>query len=130
MAKMEITIDTLTSDYDWAAVFGEDDGGNTSKEVTTAVVGDGTSVASFSRTDVAEVIAAVNGEHDESDWVGVFRLKDGRFAVCYGSCDYTGWDCRGGNSMVVAKTLNDALLFGLSKEQCERLELVRPEESK
>jgi hypothetical protein len=46
---------------------------------------------SFTREDVDQIIAMVNGENDESDWVGVFRLKDSRYACLRAWCDYTGW---------------------------------------
>lgn len=54
----------------------------------------GTSVSAdgFTRGDVIEVIAKVNGENDDADWVGVFRLRDGRYAYLSAGCDYTGWD--------------------------------------
>lgn len=70
---------------------------------------------------MAYIIAAVNGANDESDWLGVFRLKDGRYAVCSGGCDYTGWDCHAGNYMLVAENFPDVLQFGLSDPEAERL---------
>ncbi len=33
------------------------------------------------RKDVVEILAAVNGYNDGDEWVGVFRMKDGRFLV-------------------------------------------------
>lgn len=45
----------------------------------------------FVPTDVAEVIASVDGENDGDEWVGVFRLHDGRFVTVTAGCDYTGW---------------------------------------
>lgn len=41
---------------------------------------------------VAEVIASADGENDGPDWVGIFRMTDGRFAKVFAGCDYTGWD--------------------------------------
>ncbi len=49
-------------------------------------------ISAPSRIDIAEIIAAVNGKNDRDSWLGVFLLKDGRFLVAEGSCDYTGWD--------------------------------------
>lgn len=40
---------------------------------------------------VARVVATANGEADGDDWLGVFEMKDGRFAVVRAGCDYTGW---------------------------------------
>ena len=45
----------------------------------------------FKREDVDLIIAIVDGMNDESDWVGVFLLKDGRYASIRAGCDYTGW---------------------------------------
>lgn len=45
----------------------------------------------FALTDVKRVIARVDGENDESDWVGVFELHDGRYVAIEAWCDYTGW---------------------------------------
>jgi hypothetical protein len=85
----EITLEELPTDYDWASVFGEENGFNCNSEVHSM---DGTSTERMKRTDVVEIIAAVNGEGDGAEWAGVFRLKDGRFLFATGSCDYTGWD--------------------------------------
>ena len=45
----------------------------------------------FTREDVSEIIAIVDGVNDELSWVGVFRLKDSRYACIRAWCDYTGW---------------------------------------
>lgn len=50
------------------------------------------STTAFTRDDVAEIIAMAEGENDGAEWVGVFRLNDGRFAVLRAGCDYTGWE--------------------------------------
>lgn len=46
----------------------------------------------FTRDDVCRIIAMEDGENDGPDWVGVFELKDGRFASIRAGCDYTGFD--------------------------------------
>ena len=45
----------------------------------------------FDREDVGKVYGMIDGEGDEADWIGVFLLKDGRFACLRAGCDYTGW---------------------------------------
>jgi hypothetical protein len=83
-----MTIDELLNSYDWANVFGE--GGNCLKEVESA---DGAPTDPIpTRADVAEVLASVDGENDGADWVGAFRLHDGRLLFAKGWCDYAGWD--------------------------------------
>lgn len=57
---------------------------------------------------IDEVIAMVDGENDESPWVGVFKAKDGKLVVVHSSCDYTGWDCQSGGEAYVCDTLDEA----------------------
>ncbi len=42
--------------------------------------------------DIKHVAATIPGENDEWDWFWVVLLKDGRYALITGGCDYTGWD--------------------------------------
>lgn len=123
--KKEITLEELLTDYDWAQVFADENAGNVDKIVQIAPPGTVISDTPFSRSDVAEIIAAVNGDYDGPDWLGVFLLHDGRYAVAAGGCDYTGWDCRASNSLTVCKDWNDVLLFGLDDQQRERLGLTK-----
>lgn len=86
-----MNVEQLCQDYDWKCAFADEGNvscGNCTKDLAAYGVTD----AEFSRCDVAEVLASVNGENDGPDWVGVFRLKDERFATVTGGCDYTGWD--------------------------------------
>jgi hypothetical protein len=92
MPVIEITLEKLLRDRNWAEVFADENSGNVSKETDACPPGADVDLTPPSRDDVAEIIAAVNGDNDGPDWVGVFRLKDGRFLVASGSCDYTGWD--------------------------------------
>jgi hypothetical protein len=123
MPKVEITLEDLLNSYDWAEVFADESSGNTTKETSEVPPGAYVSTEPASRKDVAEIIAAVNGENDGEEWIGVFRLKDGRYLVAQGGCDYTGWDCQAGNSMVVAASWNDIIQFGLTDLEKERLGL-------
>lgn len=127
MAHIEITIEQLIDDYDWAEVFGEGTGGNTTGTIQVIPPGAAVDSSPVTRADVADIIAAVNGENDESDWVGLFLLRDGRYLVAEGGCDYTGWDCRAGNSLCVAGNLEDAIRLGLTEEQQARLGLLTTE---
>jgi hypothetical protein len=77
----------------------------------------------FVREDVAEIIAIDDGENEGRDWVGVFHLKDGRFAFLSAGCDYTGWDCQAGGSSWVAADLPSLIRWGLRAEDRERLKL-------
>lgn len=86
---MAMSVEDLKESYDWAEVFGEGYGGNTTPDVASL---DGTPTDSVLRKDVEEVMASDDGESDGDEWLGVFRMKDGRFLAASGSCDYTGWD--------------------------------------
>lgn len=119
-----MTLDELAASYDWREVFGEGNGGNTDKVLDACPPGAEVDLTPPTIADVAEVVASADGENDEAEWVGVFRLKDGRFLVASGWCDYTGWDCAAGNHLEVAATLADAIAFGLGDSQRARLGLA------
>lgn len=85
----EIELDELVDNYDWREVFGQGGGGNTTQDVESL---DGTDTSDCLIEDVIEILAAVNGEPDDDEWIGVFRMKDRRLLAACGSCDYTGWD--------------------------------------
>jgi hypothetical protein len=78
-------------------------------------------VEPFSIDDVAEIIAISDGQNDEEDWVGAFRLSDGRYAFISAWCDYTGWGCRDGGLARVADTLDDLIRLGMGDEDRKRL---------
>ena len=93
MAVIEITTEELLNDCDWAHVFGEANEPNCDATPEPLPPEDASVDLSMpKRSDVAEIIAAVNGENDSDAWDGVFRLNDGRYLLASGSCDYTGWD--------------------------------------
>lgn len=70
--------------YDWDEVFKY-----AAKPLPT--VGSEVSLDGFERADVKRVVAIVDGENEGPEWIGVFELHDGRFAVLRAGCDYTGW---------------------------------------
>ena len=121
----EIDLPDLLTDYDWSEVFGEGTGGNCNGTIQVVPPGAAVDSSGISREMVAEVIATVNGENDGPDWVGLFRLNDGRYLVAEGGCDYTGWDCQAGNSLCVAGSLDDAIKYGLNPEQQQRLGITK-----
>lgn len=117
-------------DYDWKEAFGA-----AGKEIGTQLNGVPVVVqftapvptTPFSREDVQEIIAISDGENDGSNWLGVFKLNDGRYAVIDSGCDYTGWGCQEWGSAEVAGSLSDIIRFGLSNEQRSRLGLTLPQ---
>lgn len=117
----DVTLEELVDSYDWREVFGVGGGGNCTDETDAIPPGAAVDTTPPKIEDVVEIYAAVNGENDESDWVGLFRVRDGRFVVAYGGCDYTGWDCRASNQIEVASTAADVVHLGLDKDQLARL---------
>jgi hypothetical protein len=59
-------------DYDWQEAFGYAEG--------------------FFRFDVMSILYQVDGENDAYSWIGVFQLRDKKYAAVRAGCDYTGWD--------------------------------------
>lgn len=88
----EIDLPQLLEDGDWAQVFADENSGNVSKDVDACPPGSDVDLTAPGRADVAKILAAVNGENDAKDWEGVFELRDGRYLLATGGCDYTGWD--------------------------------------
>lgn len=114
-------------DYDWAEVFGEGSGGNCTPIIPNLFPLDKeTSPATFSREDVVLIKGQVEGENDEADWVVWGQLKDGRWFVARGGCDYTGWDCRADNSGNVASSEAAIIRDGMDNGERERFELTLP----
>lgn len=62
----------------------------------------------FDVSDIERVVAVWEGERDEEDWRWVLELKDKRFVLLVGGCDYTGWDCQSSAESYVEKTAEDA----------------------
>ncbi len=89
---IEVTLSQLLEDGNWAEVFADENSGNVDKTTSAVPPGCGVDCTPPSRTDVAEVVAAANGDNDGPNWIGVFRLHDGRWLVASGGCDATGWD--------------------------------------
>ncbi len=110
--------------YDFAEVFGEGSGGNcTAIMPSRCPVDDETPLGTFSREDVGLICGIQDGENDERDWIVWGQLKDGRWFIARGGCDYTGWDCQAGNSGNVATTQADIIRFGMSEDERERFGL-------
>lgn len=106
---MDARLDT----YDWEEAFKYAD--------PERCIGSKVSEAPFTREDVEEVIALSEGENDEADWLGLFLLKDGRYAFLTAWCDYTGWDCQAGGAAWVSHSLEHLLQMGVPRDARKRL---------
>lgn len=107
-------------DYDWAEVFGEGTGGNCAPIIPGYAPGETCNAETFSREDVSRIKGQSEGENDERDWIVWGELKDGRWFIAVGGCDYTGWDCQASNHGSVASTEAALIRFGMTSEQRER----------
>lgn len=80
----------------------------------------------FKAEDISAVVAVVEGEHDESSWHWVVRLRGKRFALIVGSCDYTGWDCQSSAESIITNTaIQAAKLDGSPAARYELLEQIK-----
>lgn len=114
-------------DYDWAEVFGEGGGGNCVPFNPGTCRGDASN-ARFGREDVEEIRGQVTGENDGPPWIIWGRLKDGRWFIARGSCDYTGWDCQASNDGDVATSEEELINFGMELDERRRFGLELPDE--
>lgn len=127
------TVQELRDDYDWQQVFAyggkpmvPDSSGDTPSNYSHATTigcceGAKCKPEPFDFNDVAEVIAAVDGQNDEANWIAVVKLSDGRLAFLDAGCDYTGWDCQSGGSACVSHSLSNLARFGLTNDARTRM---------
>ncbi|MDQ0494031.1 hypothetical protein [Paenibacillus brasilensis] len=122
--------------YDWKEAFGyagKEKGTNANYQglnpITVVQFAKPVPTTPFDREDVEEIIAMSEGENDGPNWIGVFKLQDGRYATIDAGCDYTGWDCRADGFVEVAGSLDEIIKYGLSNEQRNRLGLFQGEDT-
>lgn len=99
---IETTLDEMRTDSNWKEAFGFS-GGDVD--------------------EVSDVLASVDGEKDGVNWVALFKLKDGSYAVLDAGCDYTGWDCEGWGEYRISPTFDHAVRFGLTEDARYRLDI-------
>lgn len=92
-----ITLEEFKDEYNWYEALtyaGKDRGyfGISDPPMPSPVTDTTMDCTPFGMEDVAEVIHAVEGEPDGTDWRCALRLNDGRYAYVEAGCDYTGWD--------------------------------------
>ena len=106
---------SLLDDYDWEQAFAM-----ASSKINPVINYTG-SLSPFDREDVDTIIAMDSGENDGNPWVGIFKLKDGRYVYLEAGCDYTGWDCQAGGSSWISDDLDHLWQFGTSHDSQNRL---------
>ena len=119
-----MTIQELLDSPDWAQIFGEENDGNVDSVVHVVPPGSSASDAPVLRADVKCIVAMAAAENiDWRHWLGVFLLRDGRYLIASGGCDYTGWGCRANNCLIVCESMKDVIEFGLTIEERDRVYL-------
>lgn len=120
--EMPAILDT----YNWEEVFGfgGDEHGNSQGEtphVSLAYPHAKCNTELFSRRDVKEIIHIVEGENDESSWICIGQLWDGRYFKCIAGCDYTGWDCQASGICEVADDYDELMRLAITPEEMDRI---------
>lgn len=118
------------ADYDWEKAFEyagvEERADWMSRDGTpnvSCMLGWSGDASGFTREDVAEIIAMSPGENDGPNWIGFFRLRDGRFAFLSAGCDYIGWDCRASGNAIVGPDRESMIRLGIGENDRDRLGL-------
>lgn len=123
---MSKALAAFLEDYNWKCAFGEamgvePDAFCTSRTNPRRVLGFIGNDEPFACAAVARIVAISDGEKDETPWVGLFELKDGRFGFVRAGCDFTGWDCRASGDAEVAASVDDLVRLAMSDEERARL---------
>lgn len=105
-------------DYAWKEAFGYAGEPDTcgKPDVRECFPGCKVSLSPFTRMDVAEILASVEGENDGPPWRMAGRLHDGRWFYLEAGCDYTGWDCQASGSVTMAENKADCIRFAMTQD--------------
>ena len=92
-------------------------------------IGEGRPLTSFRLTDIDSFnfFQVGHGDYAETDVVAFGTTWD-EFWLIEAWCDTTGWDCQAGGSIRVAKTFDDLVRYGMSKETRRMAGLLLQEE--
>lgn len=66
--------------------------------------------------DVGEFVHWHEGINEQENWMGVLRMKDGRWCYIESWCDYTGFDCQGGGEAFYASSEDELVRNCLTAE--------------
>lgn len=57
-------------------------------------------VLDFNQLEQSQIFFFQRGQNDEEAWIFIAKRKDGLYIYFNASCDYTGFDCRGGGVLM------------------------------
>jgi hypothetical protein len=124
------------NEYDWAEAFGfagekgtEAERWDGDADIDPCLPDVEMDTSPFGREDVEEIAGISEGENDEEDWRIYGRLKDGRWFYLEAWCDYTGWDCRAGGHVKIARTREECERYALTDRARQKFGLPTPTES-
>lgn len=109
-------INYILDSYDWQEVFKY-----CASEYISPVIGWEGSRNGFTLKDIVSVVGYADGENDGANWIGLFELKDGRFAFVTAGCDYTGWGCQEGGHTIVGPDEEIMMRLALGDEDRTRI---------
>lgn len=68
--------------------------------------------------NITEIYFQQDGEKDEETWILVYHTNayGGLYVYFEASCDYTGFDCRGGGEVKYSRNYDNLIRFGLPEE--------------
>ena len=101
---------------DWEEVFKY-----TGERNISPVIGWNGDCSTFHLSDISRVIGYDDGENDGPNWIGLFELKDGRFAFVTAGCDYTGWGCQEWGHAIVGPDEETMMRLALGDEDRVRI---------
>jgi len=55
------------------------------------------------------------GNHGSASFIFGESSKSVPFLFVKAGCDYTGWDCQASNSLIVARSMQDMVKFGMDE---------------
>jgi hypothetical protein len=65
-------------------------------------------------TKIEKIYCYQEGENDKEDWFLFAKLTNGIFIVYSATCDYSGFDCRGGMELQASRDFNTIFEKGLA----------------
>ncbi len=75
--------------------------------------------AALAPDDIARVVVLCDGRPHLAPWLGVFALRDGRFAAVRATCCGAGWECHADAEAIFAATVAELDLRPAERARAE-----------
>jgi uncharacterized protein (TIGR02996 family) len=83
-------------------------------------------MARFTLADIATIIAKSPGINEDTDWLCLGQLHNGRYFFIEAGCSYSGWDTHGTGRLIIGPNFESIVRFGPGVAQRLRLNLPEP----